>query len=71
MDEKWVGKSLTVWGGLVVALPGLAKIFGFELGDLAELQAAGNAVINGLATVVGFFMVIIGRMRAKGPARLV
>ena len=71
MDSKWVGKSLTVWGGLVAILPGLGLMFGFELGDIAGLQAAGTAAINGIATVAGFFMVVFGRKKASKDDRKV
>lgn len=71
MDSKWVGKSLTVWGGLVAILPGLAIMFGFELGDVADLQAAGNAAINGIATIGGFVMLVLGRKKAASDTRKV
>ena len=64
MNEKWVGKSLTVWGGIVAALPGIFAAFDIKL-DAAGVDAAGIAVIEGASVVVGLVMVIIGRLRAN------
>ena len=69
MESKWVAKSLTIWGGIVVALPGLGAIIGIDFGDIVPLQAAGVAVINGLATIAGFVMLVIGRKRAASDSR--
>ncbi len=69
MDSKWIAKSLTVWGGIVVALPGIGAIIGIDFGDIAPLQAAGVAVINGIATIGGFVMLVIGRKRAANDNR--
>jgi hypothetical protein len=68
MESKWIAKSLTIWGGIVVALPGLAAIIGLELPDVEVLQSAGVAVIEGAATIVGLVMVVIGRLRANTGA---
>ena len=68
MQSKWVGKSLTVWGGLVLILPGLAQLFGLDIGDTSGLDSAGQSIIMGLSEVVGFIMVVVGRFRANDGA---
>ena len=65
MESKWVGKSLTVWGGLVMILPGLAQLIGLEIGNVQAIGEAGSSVIVGISEVVGFVMVVLGRVRAN------
>ena len=67
MQSKWIGKSLTVWGGLVMALPGVFAALDWDI-DTAGLEVAGIAVIEGISVVVGFVMVVIGRFRANEGA---
>ncbi len=69
MDNKWVLRSLTIWGGIVVflvnVLPVLGPMVGFDISP-DEVQEAGNAVsdvIKSVGTVVGLAMVFIGRAR--------
>ena len=64
MESKWVGKSLTVWGGLVASLPGLFMALDWDI-DVGGLEAAGVAIIQGISVVAGFVMVVIGRLRAN------
>lgn len=64
MNEKWIGKSLTIWGGIVAALPGVFMVLGIDV-DIGGLEAAGKAVIEGVSIVGGMVMVIIGRLRAN------
>lgn len=65
MDSKWVGKSLTVWGGVVLLLPVLASVFGIEIGGVEGIAAAGVSIIEGIAAIIGFVMVVLGRLRAN------
>ena len=72
MQSKWIGKSLTAWGGIVLLLPVLGQLFGIEVGNMDAIGAAGEAVINGVVVVGGFIMLLIGRLRANNgtPVRL-
>lgn len=65
MESKWVGKSLTVWGGVVLLLPVLASVFGIEIGGVEGIAAAGVSIIEGIAAIAGFVMVVLGRLRAN------
>ena len=67
MESKWIAKSLTIWGGVVAALPGLFMALGWDI-DVAGLEAAGVAVIQGISVVAGFVMVVYGRLRANTGA---
>ena len=67
MESKWIVKSLTIWGGVVLALPGIFKALGWDV-DIGGLEAAGVAVIQGISVVVGFVMVVVGRLRANDGA---
>lgn len=64
MNEKWVGKSLTIWGGIVAALPGIFMMFGWDI-DISALSAAGIGVIQGVSVIVGLVMLVVGRLRAN------
>ena len=68
MQSKWIGKSLTVWGGIVLILPGLAQLFGTDIGDTSGLDSAGQSIIMGISEAVGFLMVVAGRVRANNGA---
>lgn len=65
MESKWVGKSLTVWGGIVLLLPVLAEVFGVQIGGVEGIAAAGASIIEGVAAIAGFVMVVLGRLRAN------
>lgn len=65
METKWVGKSLTVWGGLVMILPGIAQLLGVDIGSTEELETSGRTIIVGISEVIGFVMVVLGRLRAN------
>jgi len=64
MNEKWIGKSMTIWGGIVAALPGVFMALGWDI-DIGGIEAAGTAVIQGLSVLIGFVMVVVGRLRAN------
>lgn len=64
MKSKWVAKSLTIWGGIVAALPGIFMVLGQNI-DIGGLAEAGNAVIQGIGIIVGLAMVVVGRFRAN------
>ena len=65
MESKWVGKSLTVWGGVVLLLPVRASVVGIEIGGVEGIAAAGVSIIEGIAAIAGFVMVVLGRLRAN------
>ena len=63
IDEKFILKSKTVWGVLIMAAPQLAPLVGiqFALGDAQEL----NETVTGIATGVGALLALYGRVKAK------
>lgn len=68
MDTKNILKSLTAWGGIVMILPTILKLFGIDVTP-AEVQSGWDmlmALINNGVEFVGFIMVIVGRLRAGG-----
>lgn len=64
MKTKWVAKSLTVWGGVVAALPGIFVMLGWDV-NIDGVEAAGVGIINGASVIIGLVMVVVGRFRAN------
>lgn len=68
MDSKGILKSITAWGGIVMILPAVLKLFGIDVTP-AEVQSGWDtlmAMVNNGAEFVGFVMVIYGRWKAGG-----
>ncbi len=74
--QKWILKSKTFWGAVVMAATTLVPAFGHMIGIDAtaqDVQNIGNSitdVITAVGTAVGFVMVVLGRMQAEGKATL-
>lgn len=73
-ETKWIGRSMTIWGSIISAIPILATIFGWRLSDfgidLAVLDAAGRNVLMGADALVGLGLTWYGRYRAKSPVSI-
>ena len=70
--DKSIVKSITAWGGIVMILPTVLKLFGIDVSP-AEVQTGWDsamAVVSAVSEFVGFVMVIVGRLRAGGASLL-
>lgn len=61
--EKFIAKSKTVQGLIVIALPMLASLLGFEWAG--EDNTAVNETIDAAITFIGFTWALVGRITAK------
>lgn len=61
-SKKWY-QSVTIVGGYVATLCGVAQLFGVALGP--EDQATLTAAVVGIGTAIGGVMAVVGRYRAK------
>lgn len=61
METKSFLKSKTLWGGLIMILGFVLKLFGIELWSEGEQEA----IVQGVIQVVGFILVVWGRVTAK------
>lgn len=63
IDQKFILKSKTVWGVIIMAAPQLAPLAGIAFGmqDAAEL----NETVTGIATGVGALLALYGRVKAQ------
>jgi hypothetical protein len=66
--EKFIAKSKTFQGLVVMAIPMLASLVGFEWAG--DDNAAVNQTIDALITFVGFAWGLFGRLTAKAPVRM-
>ena len=72
--QKWIARSLTAWGVVIMLLtnfrPLLGSLFGFDLevGDIQDLNNSGSAFITAAGNMVGAVMAIWGRVRASTKA---
>lgn len=57
--------SKTIWGGIIMALPVIGSLLGFEFGD--EKIAILNAAYDTVSTFVGAALVLWGRWTAEAP----
>lgn len=62
-QEKFIAKSKTVQGLIVMSIPMLATLFGFEWAG--EDNSAVNQTIDALITFVGLAWGLYGRFTAK------
>lgn len=67
-DNKWFLKSKTLWGVIIMALPGLLQVFGVSLtaDEHAALGQMGDKVLEAL----GAALAIYGRFVAGGSLTL-
>lgn len=73
MGQKWILKSKTVIGGVLMLIPILASLLGVQppsADDLASAQASAGQILDGIATLGGIAMVIWGRFTATTQVTL-
>ena len=72
MDTKTIWTSKTIWGAVIMVLPILLPLVGINVseGDIATGVSKVQTVLNSGLELFGFAMVIIGRMKARGPATI-
>lgn len=74
MQSKWIGTSLTIWGAIMTALSSFGPVFGPLIGldiqpsEINQLGTTGTQLIQATGSLIGLVMVVVGRIRAKGPA---
>ena len=66
-QEKWIVTSKTIWGLVIMALPLVAKLAGWQFTgeDTVAMQQTFDAVI----TAVGMALGVWGRLSAKAGVR--
>ena len=70
MEQKWIARSLTIWGLIVTVVSTAGPVFGPLIGidvnpaDVAEVGAKGTTWINATGALIGSVMVIWGRLRS-------
>lgn len=65
-DNKWVGKSLTIWGVMVLVFSNVLPLF-FDVANPAEYEfigPEGASIIEKIGGVAGSIMALWGRIRA-------
>lgn len=68
VPEKWIIKSKTVQGLVVMSIPMLATLIGFEW--TGEDNAAVNQTIDAMLTFVGMAWGLYGRLTAKAGVKV-
>lgn len=56
-------QSVTIWGGIVAALCGLAQMFHIKISD--DTQSVAVGVVISIATAISGITAIVGRVKAK------
>lgn len=67
-ETKFFGLSLTMIGAFILTLPPLAALFGINFSN--EDAIFVNTQIDAIFTAIGGVMVVVGRIRASTPLRL-
>ena len=70
MNTKDWWKSITMWGVMISIIASLLQMLGVAQITLEEQQNLAQLIVNvatGLSEIIGFLMIIIGRMRANKP----
>ena len=68
-QPKWIGKSWTIWGGIIAAASAAAPIISAITGaditaeDVNQVGAGVANVAQGIGGLVGLLMVFYGRLR--------
>jgi len=68
MDQKWVLKSKTIFGAILMAVPIICSLLGVEPPSADQLAAANvdfSQLMIGLSGLVGFGLTIYGRFTAR------
>jgi hypothetical protein len=65
--DKWMVQSKTLWGVLLLALPGLSATFNWNIApsDLAGLEPAMASLVDSAEVIVGIGLAVWGRLTAK------
>lgn len=73
MYDKFILKSKTIWGIVIMGIAMIMSIFGVEFNPLEqeELSAKGISAIEAVFAIVGPILAIYGRIVAKAPLSLV
>lgn len=67
MKDKWVLKSKTVWGMIIVVIPMVLALFNLPaLPDMGAIADAGINFIDNINEIVGFLLIAWGRYTAGG-----
>lgn len=67
-EPKWIGKSKTVWGVILMAIPAFAQLAGWEWTTEQGMEL--DVIASGIFEVLGMILAIVGRYTAKGPVYL-
>jgi hypothetical protein len=72
MDVKSIFASKTIWGAVIMLAPTIAGLLGLNLTSADATAAVDHAsgIVNNVIEVVGFFMVLWGRMTATKAVTL-
>lgn len=63
-ESKSLFASKTLWGVVIAALPSLAKLFGYDIADVAGFTQGANEAVDGIVTLVGSALAVYGRLKA-------
>ncbi len=71
-QSKWIVKSKTLWGAIIMALPVLGPALGLDLSpeDVTSIGEEGAGFIDKAFGAVGALLVIWGRVSASTKATL-
>ncbi len=74
--SKWFLASKTIWGGIIVIVPGILPLIGINI-PAVDIQALGDTVnalfstlFPALNEVIGAALIVYGRFRANGGITL-
>jgi hypothetical protein len=62
MNDKRLWQSKTFWGGIIMGLNGIAKHFGYDLGDVSMW-------VDAITNLAGAALVFYGRIKAVTPIK--
>ena len=67
--DKWIVKSKTFWGIVVMVLPALLPMVGIE--DAVNVTGLADSAFNALLSFAGAALALYGRFKATDPVTLV
>lgn len=62
--DKWIAKSMTIWGSIITFLPVILPALGIDYS--AETNSFINEIGAGVISAIGVVITWIGRIRAGG-----
>ena len=68
MEAKFLLKSKTIWGILLMVIPAVCPLLGIEPPSSADLQQFGDNLFttaNGIIQIIGALLAVYGRLTAK------